>query len=171
MSAPSFKCELVGGPSDGLVVVDPPYVTRDKVQLPIGPAMVPRGHTRCYELVGQWTATYRLTAEHHAIAPGELARRQRYDFAGYELVSAHAHQAPLRLAAPRWLAGLASWIRQVPSNFVKWLTEPIDYPLNVRGIQVPADEHPKSQSCDGGPLPRPCDEPRTEQRSSERVKP
>jgi hypothetical protein len=165
------KCELIGGPADGLVLVDPRFVAPDKVQMPVGPAIVRRGRAPCYELIGEWTASYRLTARHHMIAPGELACHLHFHLAGYELVSAHAHQSPLRLAAPRWLTGLARWIRQVPSGIVKWLTEPIDYPLNVRGVQVLAEEHPTSQSRDGDPMLKRCDEPRTELRSSARVKP
>ena len=63
MNASLSTVRFVGGPSDGLVLSDPHFNIRDKLQMPASPAAVRCGQTSCYELVGYWSTAYRLTSQ------------------------------------------------------------------------------------------------------------
>ena len=110
-----------------MILSDPHFNARDKLQMPASPATVRSGQTHCYELVGYWSSAYLLTSRHHAIEDGHPTTCLRYDFLGYELLETHAEREPQRPFSPRWLIGLGNWFSQLPRRFVKWMAEPIDY--------------------------------------------
>ena len=61
MNASLYTVKFVGGPSDGLVLSDPHFSVRDKLQMPARPAFVQHGNSRSNELVGYWSTAYLLT--------------------------------------------------------------------------------------------------------------
>jgi hypothetical protein len=132
MSASLYAIQFVGGPSDGLVLRDPHFNLRDKLQMRASPAVVRCGQTRCYELVGYWSAGYLLTSRHHTIEGGHATISLRYDFLGYELLKTKAEREPRRRLAPIWWTGLGNWFSRIPRGFARWMMEPIDGPLEER---------------------------------------
>lgn len=131
MNASLCKVEFVGGPSDGLVMNDPYFNIRHKLQLPACPATVRLGHTRCHELVGHWFTVYLLASRHCTIEDGHPTTCLRYDFSGYELQKTRAESDLSRRHTSRWLSRLCHWFSQLPRRFARWMVEPIDQPLKV----------------------------------------
>src|SRR5262249_38521517 len=64
MNRSGFVVEFVGGPSDGLVRCERRFAQRDKLYLPLAPALVRCGQRGCYELTDRRAATYLLRARH-----------------------------------------------------------------------------------------------------------
>lgn len=141
MNASLFTVHFVGGPSDGLVLRDPRFNVRDKLQMPASAAIVRRGQSHCYELKGYWSTAYLLTSRHRTIEDGHPTTCFRYDFLGYELLETQAQRKSSRHRGPRWLIGLGNWFSQVPRRCAKWMLEPIDYPLKVPGEQATFSRH------------------------------
>jgi hypothetical protein len=132
MSTKTSPCivQFAGGPSDGLVLSEPHFETRDKLQMPAAPAFVRCGQQSCFELVGYWSTAYRLTGQHQAIEAGRPTTCLRYDFLGYELLTRAEHESARRGSLPRPL-GLRAWFSRLRRKFVDWMLEPIEYPLKV----------------------------------------
>jgi hypothetical protein len=131
MIATRFVTHFVGGPSDGLVLRDPHFIVRNKVEFPAGPAIVRRDPTRCYELIGNWSATYLLCSRRNGGERGCSTTELRYRFVGYEPIGTHATSAGERRAAPSRARALGHWFRNLPTRLAKWLLEPIDHPLKT----------------------------------------
>jgi hypothetical protein len=141
MNASLYTVHFIGGPSDGLVLSDPHFNVRNKLQMPSSPAVVRCGRTHCYEFVGYWSSAYLLTSNHCTIEDGHPTTCLRYDFLGYELLPTQAERESPRQVAPRWLIGLGNWFSRVPGRFAKWMLEPIDHPLKVPGEQATFGRH------------------------------
>jgi hypothetical protein len=126
-----FVIQFVGGPSDGLVLSDPHFIVRNKVELPAGPAIVRRDPTRCYELIGNWTAAYLFCGSQRNCECGCPTTELRYRFVGYELIGSHSASDIGRHAAPSRAQALGHWFGNLPARLAKWLLEPIDHPLKT----------------------------------------
>lgn len=131
MNSSLYTIQFVGGPSDGLVLSDPHFDVRDKVQMPARPAYVRAGHTRCHELVGYWSTAYLLTSQHHTIEDGQTTTCLTYGFLGYELLETKTERESLRQCAPHWLSGMRDCFSRARRAFAKWMLEPIDHPLKM----------------------------------------
>jgi hypothetical protein len=123
--------QFVGGPSDGLVLYDPDFKVRDKLELPARPAFEILGETRWCELVGHWSTAYMLTARQRTLEDGYPTTHLRYDFRGYELAEAQAARNPYHEGAALWTIALRSRVSEYGRRFVRWILEPVDFPLKV----------------------------------------
>jgi hypothetical protein len=126
-----YIVQLVGGPSDGLVLSDPDFTAQGKLWMGGTPALVRRGGQSCRELVGYWSPVYRLTSRERGVAGDQPTTRLRYDFLGYELLDTKSAREPVRHRTPRPHAGLRIRLSQLGRRFASWLLEPIDHPLRV----------------------------------------
>ena len=124
------QVEFVGGPSDGLVLSDPHFRPRGKLQMPAMPAIAPRGHNEWWEL-GHWFTTYQLASRRFSLDEGHPATCLRYDFLGYEPVRTQIGRASRTRRAQPWLTGMGSWLAHIRHRISKWMLEPLDYPLRV----------------------------------------
>jgi hypothetical protein len=140
MNASYYTVKFVGGPSDGLVLRDPHFDVRDKLQMPVAPAYVRSDKTHCYELVGYWSTAYLLTSKHRTIEGGQMTTYLSYDFLGYELLRTRTEWESQRQCTPHWLIGMRDWFSQARGAFVKWMLEPIDHPLKVSDERASLDQ-------------------------------
>ncbi len=119
--------KFTGGPSDGLIVRDSHAVAHEKLRLPVTPVFV-RWHS-CRELVGYWSAVYLLTSRERVIDAGQPKASLHYTFLGYELVESQAERDSARQSYR--FPSVRNWARNLRRKFVRWLLEPIDYPLKT----------------------------------------
>lgn len=129
MNTSLYTVEFVGGPSDGLVLSDPHFDVRDKLQMPAVPACLRSGNARGHELVGYWSTAYLLTSKHRTIVDGQLTTYLTYDFLGYELLETKTERESQ--SAPHWLNRMRNCLSQARRAFAQWMLAPIDHPLKV----------------------------------------
>ena len=129
------RVRFVGGPSDGLVLSDPDFKIRTKLQMPAAPAFVQCGQHSCRELVGYWFTTYQLRGRQRVIEAGRLTTCLRYDFVGYEPLENQVERDSSRRRAPERWVGLRNWFSQLRRKVANWMLEPIDHPLRAPAEQ------------------------------------
>jgi hypothetical protein len=129
MNTSLYTVEFVGGPSDGLVLSDPHFDVRDKLQMPAVPACFRSGQVRCHELAGHWSTAYLLTSKHRAMVDNQMTSYLTYDFLGYELLETKTERESQ--SAPHWLIRVRNRLSQARRAFAKWMLAPVDHPLKV----------------------------------------
>jgi hypothetical protein len=136
MNTSLCRIEFVGGPSDGLVLSDPHFTARHKLQMPAAPAFVPHGRRLCCRPSSYWSTAYRLTSRERAIESGRPTTCLRYDFTGYELFETQAKRERGHKRRPRRMAAVRTWFSNLRRKFVDFMLEPIDHPLKVQPEQA-----------------------------------
>lgn len=128
MKVSNYQMHFVGGPTDGLALDERRSRAQRQVRFPVCPALERRGKSPCYELVGQWSANYRLVMRQSLPAEPGTGIYARYEFEGYELTPLTPKRRSL---VRKWLGDLARWFRQASSRIAKWMLAPIDHPLST----------------------------------------
>jgi hypothetical protein len=133
-SAPYYRVQFVGGPSDGLVLeaARSSFQPKDRISLSVRPVFAQFGETNCYEVLGHCTSTYLMTSKLYCQEGGAATVHLRYEFSAFE--------SPLRRAARRHLPRPSRWLSALAGSrawrkFAKWMLAPVDHPLKITPLR------------------------------------
>jgi hypothetical protein len=129
MFQPIYHLRFHGGPFDGVAETPAEFVPTNKLQMPATPRLAEMNAACQGSLVEPWCAAYRLVRKDHDLEDNLPAVTLRYEFLAYEMVEM-PHESGQSNALPRqFCAWIARKLAPFARRFRRWLTAPVEYPL------------------------------------------
>ena len=118
MNAIACQVELTGGPSDGLRLLLDRASMGEELRFPAGPVVERRAGDACYELSGEYHATYKLNKVCRVVENKRASILFRYEFTGLERRDeAHVRFQPRHARSWPPLRWIGSLVRRGFSGF------------------------------------------------------